>query len=371
MKLTKKLEAEILKVYKTYWEAYLKGDMKTFASYLVDDITVFGTAVSETFNNKKETLRFYKATANQLVDKAQFRGRNIKMRAVDESVLLNEQCDIYVLIEGKWMFYGHVRISSVLKQTNSGWKLAHQHASFPDTRADEGEQVATKKIKEENLQLRDAVKRRTIELEEKNRELEIEAAVERVRAKALAMHSSEEIREVVRTLRNELFGLKLTGVTAVTICLKQDDGRVRFWDITDLETTGRYSADITFDMAQTDPRFYLRKIWSSKKKIIAFEQDSNDLKRTLKWLRQYDKKTADEISELIKVNKIKRGWHRAVKLANGRLITDFINDPPAEIESILLKMGAAFDLAYKRFLDLKNAEAQTRDAQDRNRIWKE
>jgi len=362
MKPTKKLEAEILKVYKTYWDAYLKGDMKTFASYLADDITVFGTAVSEIFNNKKETLRFYKATADQLVGKAQFRSRSIKMRAVDENILVNEQCDFYVLIEEKWMFYGHCRISSILKQTNSGWKLAHQHASFPDTRADEGEQVATKKIKEENLQLRDAVKRRTIELEEKNRELEIEASVERVRAKALAMHSSEEIREVVRTLRNELFGLNLTGVTAVTICLKQDDGRVRFWDITDLETTGRYSADITFDMAQTHPQFYLQKIWSSKKKIIAIEQDSNDLKRTLKWLGQYDKRTADEITELIKVNKIKRGWHRAVKLANGRLITDFINEPPTEIESILLKMGAAFDLAYKRFLDLKNAEEQTKEA---------
>ena len=71
MKLTKKLEAEILKVYKAYWDAYLNGDMKTFASMLDDDITVFGTAVSEVFNNKKETVRFYRATADQLVSKAQ------------------------------------------------------------------------------------------------------------------------------------------------------------------------------------------------------------------------------------------------------------------------------------------------------------
>jgi hypothetical protein len=200
-------------------------------------------------------------------------------------------------------------------------------------------------------------------LEEKNRELEIESAVERVRAKALAMHKSAEIREVVRTLRNELFGLNLEGVTAVSICLKQADGCIRFWDVTDLETSGRYSADITFDMDQTDPQFYLRKIWSSRKKIIACEQDAKDLKITLKWLGQYDKQTADEIKELIKVNKIKHGWHRAVKLLHGKLITDFIKEPPAEIDSILLKMGAAFDLAYKRFLDLQNAEAQAREAE--------
>src|SRR5688572_15338049 len=363
MKLTKKLEAEVLKAYKAYWEAYFKGDMKTFASMLDDDITVFGTAVSEVFNNKKEALKFYKATAGQLVGKVQLRNRQISLQSVDENILINEQGDFYALLEGKWTYYGQARVSAILKQTKTGWKLIHQHASFPDTRADEGEQLAAEKIKEENLQLRDAVKRRTIELEEKNRELQIEAAVERVRAKALAMHQSEDIHEVVRTLRDELFGLNLEGVTAVTICLKQDDGRIRLWDITDLETTGRYSLDITFNIGEIDPKLWIRQIWSSKKKIVAFEQDSNDLKRTLKWVSEHDKKMAEELRELIRINKITHGWHRAVKLANGRLITDFINEPPAEIESILLKMGAAFDLAYKRFLDLQKAEAQAREAQ--------
>ena len=86
MKLTKKKEAEILKVYKAYWDAYLNGDMKTFASLLDDDITVFGTAVSEVFNNKKETLRFYKATADQMAGKAQFRNRKINVNEVDNHV---------------------------------------------------------------------------------------------------------------------------------------------------------------------------------------------------------------------------------------------------------------------------------------------
>src|SRR5687768_11941274 len=91
MKLTKKLEAEVLKAYKAYWEAYFKGDMKTFASMLDDDITVFGTAVSEVFHNKKEALRFYKATANQLVGKVQFRNRQISLQPVDNNILINEQ----------------------------------------------------------------------------------------------------------------------------------------------------------------------------------------------------------------------------------------------------------------------------------------
>ncbi|HET6767275.1 MAG TPA: nuclear transport factor 2 family protein, partial [Chitinophagaceae bacterium] len=363
MKLTKKLEAEVLKAYHTIWDAYLRGDMRTFVSILDENCYIIGSAAAEVFSNKKEAVKYYKATAKQITGKAEFRNRKINVMPADKGFMVNEESDFFLLIDDQWTFYGPARISSLFHKKNNKWKVSHQHGSFPDSKTEEGEQVNTEKIKAENIQLRDAIKRRTIELENKNRELEIEAAVEKVRVRALAMHKSQEIIEVVKTLRNELLELDLDGITAVTICLKQDDGRIRLWDITDLENTGRYSWDVTFDINKIDPRLWVSQIWRSRKKIIACEQDSTDLKRTLKWLSQYDKKTADEITELIKVNNIKRGWHRAVKLANGRLITDFINEPSGEIESILLKMGAAFDLAYKRFLDLRKAEAQVREGE--------
>jgi hypothetical protein len=41
--------------------------------------------------------------------------------------------------------------------------------------------------------LKDAIKRRTAELQIKNRELEIEAALEKVRSRSLAMHSANEL----------------------------------------------------------------------------------------------------------------------------------------------------------------------------------
>ena len=195
------------------------------------------------------------------------------------------------------------------------------------------------------------------------RESQIEVAVERVRTKALAMHRSDEIHGVVRTLRHELFGLNLEGITGATICLKQVGGQVRFWDITDVETAGRYGWDILFDINEIDPRLWVKRIWDSKDHNVAVEQDAEDLKRTLKWLGQYDQKMADDIMELLSRNQITHGWHRAVKLSDGILITDFANEAPDEIDPILLKMGAAFDIAYKRFLDLQNAEAQAREAQ--------
>ena len=59
-------------------------------------------------------------------------------------------------------------------------------------------------ITEENKELREAIKRHTVQLKHKNREQEIEAALERVRAMMMAMHRSDELREVVSSVFEQL-----------------------------------------------------------------------------------------------------------------------------------------------------------------------
>ena len=185
MRLTKKLEAEVLALYKDYWDAYLKGDLKTFASYLDENIVVYGTAVGEIFTNKKDAVKFYTETADQMTGKADFRNRTFKLKANRETIVIFEQSDLYVLMDGVWTFYDSARITGILEKKGNNWKLVHQHGSFPDSRTDEGDQISPDKMKAENLRLKKAIKRRTLELENKNRELEIETALEKVRAIAM------------------------------------------------------------------------------------------------------------------------------------------------------------------------------------------
>ena len=74
-------------------------------------------------------------------------------------------------------YYGKFRFTSALQKKPEGWRFIYQHFSTPDSKAQEGETIGTEQIAAENRMLRDAVKRRTIELEQKNRELEIEACL--------------------------------------------------------------------------------------------------------------------------------------------------------------------------------------------------
>jgi len=199
------------------------------------------------------------------------------------------------------------------------------------------------------------------------REAQINLAVERVRAKALAMYRSEEILEVVFKLKEEVMGLDIPGVAASTIFLKEANGSYRMWDLSSIELTKEklhLPLDVSFRLEETDPGLYIRRVFSNTEHYFLVTQDEDDLQRTFQWLRDHGKtKEADEADQFVKTTQLKKLYHPSVQLNNGRMCIDLLETPSAEIESILTKMGAAFDLAYKRFEDLKNSEEQLREAQ--------
>ena len=116
MKLTKKLEAEILKAYNEYWNAYLKGDMRTMSYWMHDNIRMIGSGRGEVFENKKKTIKYYKSTADQVAGKADMRNRKISVLPIDDQILVNEECDFFVLMDSTWTFYGEGRISYLIYQ---------------------------------------------------------------------------------------------------------------------------------------------------------------------------------------------------------------------------------------------------------------
>ena len=199
------------------------------------------------------------------------------------------------------------------------------------------------------------------------REAQINLAVERVRAKALAMHKSEEIMEVVAKLKEEVMALDIPDVIAATIFLNEGDDKVRMWDLSTLEKDNngyQIPFDITFKLKKRDPNLYVKRVWENPENYFIEVQEGKDFKRIIAWLRENNQdKIADEVKEYTETTNLKRLHHAVKKLNNGKLVIDLLNAPSDEMETILTKMGGAFDLAYKRFEDLQKAEAQTREAQ--------
>ena len=203
--------------------------------------------------------------------------------------------------------------------------------------------------------------------ETQTRAAQIELAVERVRAKALAMHNSTQILEVVSTLRNEMLGLEIPGVVAATIYLQQEEGYIRMWDLSsvmEMEDGFHVALDVKFKLEETDPGLYIRRVWNNNENYFIEKQEDKDMAITIEWLRKYYPQHADEVQQFINTTPWKYLMHPTIQLAHGKMSVDIMDtEPPAEMESIMLKMGAAFDLAYKRFLDLQKSEIQIREAQ--------
>jgi signal transduction histidine kinase len=199
------------------------------------------------------------------------------------------------------------------------------------------------------------------------REAQIEAAVERIRNRALSMYKSTEIIEVAVALRKELLGLNIEGVTAATIYLKQEDGSIRVWDLTEVIDSGsgpHLSLDFVFRLEETHPGLWVQRIWQSEAPFFMVRMFEEDYALCENWLRTVLPENAaahaDSYANFIKSTKLKESWHPGVLIVNGngRLNFDFIIPPPEEIAKILPKLGAAFDLAYTRFEDLQKAEQQ-------------
>jgi signal transduction histidine kinase len=355
MRLTKKLEKEVLEVYNTYWNAYLKGDMKTFFSFLDDNIKMIGTTEHEVFFNKKEVTAYFGATADQVTGQLEMRNRNIKIEPNEELISVTEQLDMFVLIDHEWVFYGKVRLSSLLHKTEDGWKLMLQHGSFPDTRAQEGEQFSLEKISAENLQLREAVKRRTVELEHKTRELETEASLERVRAQALAMHKPDDLPGICEVLFETLQNLGFAELRNTMINIF-DDEKGSFLNYDYSAYAGKTITNLFYN---THPVIE-KQVQQARSSADAFSeavftgQDLADWKAFRKKAGETDDPKVDSIPSL---------FYYFYSIDTGVIGISTYSAVTEEKKNILKRFRNVFDFAYRRYMDVAQAETQAREAQ--------
>jgi len=361
MKLTKQQEKELLQGYETYWAEYLNGNVKAMEVLLDDSYTQVGSAESEVFTTKKEAIQFLRDTIQEVAGKLQMRNRSTKLESQEAVVLVHERCDLYARTGAKWVFYSKFRATTFLQEKKDGWKIIHQHSSFPDTKTEKGQNVAIDKIAEENQELRDAIKRRTIELEQKNRELEIEASVERVRSKAMAMQNSDELSELVDTVFKELTKLDL----ALSWCMINIIDEPSMSNIVWGANPEIGKAPESYHMLFEDYRFHheMFKAWKEKKDkwVFVLKGAEKEIYDTYLFNETEFRRVPEAVQKEMRATK---QYVASFTFSNfGGLQTVGEEHLSDESLDILGRFGKVFDLTYTRFNDLKQAEAQAREAQ--------
>ncbi len=218
--------------------------------------------------------------------------------------------------------------------------------------------------KQKCKQLQKLVDERTANLELKNRELEIEAALEKIRSCSLGIQNSDQIREIVKVVFEKLKELKFaTDGGAFVATIAQNSDSLNCWvgnensEYPGCVTFPQYDAPTITDIwnAKKSGLDFTTKTYSFKEKNIWFEYAFNhtDLKTVLpedfkKWVLEQECLT--QSFALQKNSMIGVHFHHAKTLTENEI-------------DILKKFSRIFEQSYIRFLDLQKAEAQAREAQ--------
>ncbi|GAA0877548.1 hypothetical protein GCM10009119_05160 [Algoriphagus jejuensis] len=355
MNITPTLVEEFSQWLDTYWTTYLSGDIDTWAAFIKEDYYNIGGTKEEIWHSRQEILDYTLAMADQMQGKAELRNRKVEASAYGEFVMVNEFTDMYVEVDGDWSFYGHFRMSSLLEQTETGWIVQHQHGSFPDMKAMEGEAFGKDALRAENQRLQQSVQERTAELLEKNKELKIEAALERVRTVAMAMKSPDDMLKVCRVISDELSGFGIKSIRNVQTAIIDEQAGVYLcyqyftaYDQETVEKTAYLKSPVEHGMVQ--------QMLASENAHFTNRISGKELKEFINH-RKSETHFPDPLLE-----EAKELSYCFLSIGQGGLGLTLYESLEEATLILFKRFHQVFSLAYSRFRDIEKAEVQAREA---------
>jgi signal transduction histidine kinase/ketosteroid isomerase-like protein len=349
MKVTPALKKELAQWLETYWTTYLKGDIKTWATFLRDDYRNIGGTKEEIWNSKQEIIDYTNSILDQMQGTVEFRNQEVELIPYGEYMMVHEFTDIYVKAEGEWTLYSPFRMSSLLEKTDTGWIAMHQHGSYPDMKAMEGEAFSMDAVKAENAKLLEAVKSRTLQLE-------IEAALERVRAVAMGMKKPEDMLDVCRIISDQLQQFGVDKIRNVQIAIIDENiGQYLCYqyftpyDKSTVEKTEYLKSPVEHGMvkqmlASRDGYFIGRLSGKELEDFRVHRKEEN----------HFPDPFLDKATELV---------YCFLSIGEGGLGLTLYQPMTADVLTLFKRFHQVFSLAFRRFQDIQKAEAQAREAQ--------
>jgi signal transduction histidine kinase len=211
--------------------------------------------------------------------------------------------------------------------------------------------------------------------EKQARESRIETALERVRSRAMAMQSSDELKEVANELRTQmgLLGQKDLEVCAIHLYDLHED-YFESWGA--MHPPG--NQDKILQSMALFPKTGSLIIEEMMNYYASDETDYvlvNEGEKAMQWF-ELMKENAPEafryLSEAVAdmpPDEMKAYWALS-EFSGGALLMVTYSFPDEDSRNLLRRTANVFGLAYKRFKDLKRAEEQAREAQIENALEK-
>ncbi|HSR37774.1 MAG TPA: hypothetical protein VLL95_02570, partial [Phnomibacter sp.] len=199
-------------------------------------------------------------------------------------------------------------------------------------------------------------------------EAQVEAALERVRAKAMAMHTSQELSDVVHELRMQMGRLGQKDLDTCVIHLH--DESPDFISAWAAMKTPESEEGILEASAQVPKRGLLiieeaLQAYAANKGEYVIVNEGEKISQWMTFLQQVSPAAFEKLQESIDhlPQKEVRSYWSFADFSGGALLIVTTDPPIEETRQLLRRFSNVFGLAYRRFSDIKHAEAQAREAQ--------
>ncbi|MDX1702361.1 MAG: nuclear transport factor 2 family protein, partial [Melioribacteraceae bacterium] len=320
-------------------------------------VMAYGTALDEKYFTIKETRELIERQQEQ---QKTFDHFDFKMKPVFNSLLNNgnsaiiiSEIDLTIGVNGEKNILP-LRLSTVLEYKNDNWKVIHWHGSIAEHVAGDDDTWHIDEWKKKSEELERLVEEKTNDLLIKNRELEIEASLERIRTTAMSMQKSEELLDVVEIFNRELNSLGIPDIRNTNINIF-DDVKETFLNYEYSEYDGRMLNEVHYNSHPSNSQ-YVNRMRENPKEYMITEFTGNDLEEWKKWRIKEGQKPD------MKLDQAESLYYYDYSIGSGSIGISSFKPIGEDHLEILKKIRNVFELAYRRYSDIVEAEEHAREA---------
>lgn len=286
-----------------------------------------------------------------------------RLSAAMDSAVIVDEFDLNLLV-GSQSHNLHLRLTNVYEFADNKWKSIHWHGSKPEYESGGGDTWHIGEWQNKTAELERQVEEKTHDLTQKNRALEIEAALEKVRSASLAMHSSTDLGKVAGVLFDKLLELGLSFDGALIFVFNLERKNIDLW-IATTQLAEATLIDLPFD-EEIANNIIMMDFWKAINNGEHIINKSYAGASKNDYFRYVCKHNLSKIPAPIRELQQKAESWTGTFVAEKNCLLGFDSwtgriTPLADVE-ILKRFAGVFEQAYVRFLDLQKAEAQAREA---------
>ena len=205
-------------------------------------------------------------------------------------------------------------------------------------------------------------------IEKANEEFKIEASLEKIRSRSLAMHKSDELKDVITVVFEKLkeLGLMFEDVGIYLFTEGKKDSVI--WVAAPTHLSEPILVNLPYSEKIFEESEIFRDYWMAKEKgenTFNKTYSYNDKNRYFDYLEKRNK--SDQVPASVREFQMQAAGYTATLVTekHSALWIDSWSGQTISIEgfNVLKRVARVFEQAYTRFLDLQKAEAQTRESQ--------